>query len=173
MRSALKFVAGAFVGGLLYFYATPFYSALLCRAVTPMLRIDPRLRSVIAEREDGKIRVRGLEDIAFPNVVLPADELTYNVILFAGLIAMRRGNARRTALACIAFAATHIVALTVVGEAAYATKLGAWSDRHYGGNEQDFWTAAEYVYRLAGLFAIAFGIWWLSLDGEGKERLTR
>ena len=170
MRSALKFLAGAVAAGFLYFWATPVYDAFLARATTPLLRIDPRLRNVIAEREERKIRVRGFEDLELPNVVIPADELTYNVIIFGGLVAMRRGRLKRTAVVCLALVATHILAVAVTCEAAYATALGAWSDKHYSGNEQDFWTAIDYVYRLAGLFAVAFALWWLSLDPAEPTR---
>ena len=162
MRSALKFVAGSFVGALLWFYATPFYDSLLATAVTPMVHIDRRLRATIVERDERKVRVRSTSDLAFPQIQLPADELTYNVILFAGLFAMRRGKTTRMLIAIAALAATHVAGLLFSIEATYATRMQPWSDAHYGGGEQDFWTAAEYAYRLAGMAAIAFALWWLA-----------
>ena len=166
MRSAAKFILGSVLGGLLWFYATPAYEEFLCRAVTPLLHADYRLPGTIAERDDRKVLVRSVTNLSFPNIQIPADELTYNVILFAGLLAMRRGSMPRTALAVLGFVATHVIALLLSIEATYSGRMGAWSNRHYGGHEQDFWTAAEYLYRLAGMFAIAFAAWWLSVGND-------
>jgi hypothetical protein len=163
MRSALKFIAGAIVAGLLWFYGTPSYNSALAAVVTPILHLDSRLRGTVLEREQRHVHVRRLDSTEFPNATIPADELTYNVILLGGLIAFRRGNAKRTAIALAVFVVTHALALLAGVESTYATKIANWSDQHYGGGEQDFWTAAEYLYRLAGMFAIAFAVWALSL----------
>ena len=163
MRSVLRFIAGAVVGGFLWFYATPAYDAFLGRAAAVLLRLDHRLSGTVAERDGENLRVRNPENLAFPTVTIPADQLTYNLILFIGLMAARPGTLRRSALAVLILVATHILAVTASIESTYATKLGAWSDAHYGGGQQDFWTATEYLYRLAGMFAIAFTVWWVSI----------
>ncbi len=164
MRSLLSFVAGAVAAGFLWFYATPAYDAFLSHVGTVLLDVDPRLRACAIERDERVVRVRSTENLAFPTAMVPASELTYNVMLFAGLVAYRRGSWRRTLVAALVLVASHVVALVVSVEAVYATRQGPWSDAHYGGGEQDFWTAAEYLYRLAGMFGIAFAAWWLSVN---------
>lgn len=166
MRSALKFLAGAVVAGLLWFWATPLYNGTICRAVTPLLHLDRRLGGTVAEPNGGSVRVRRPEDLGFQNVEIPASELTYNFILLGGLLALRRGRPKATAIALACFVATHVLAFVISIELMYATRIPHWSDLHYSGREQDFWTAAEYGYRLAGMFGIAFGAWWLSLPED-------
>lgn len=164
MRSALRFVAGAIAAGVLWTHSIPAYHSILCAAATPLLQLDGRLSGAVAERVSRGIQVRKPQDLDFSTMRIPADELTYNLILFFGLLAVRRGGWRRTLPALLAVVATHVVAVVLSIEAAYATKVAGWSESHYGGREQDFWTAAEYAYRLAGMFAIAFAAWWLSLE---------
>ena len=166
MRSALKFIAGAIVAGVLWQWGTPLYDAAICRVVTPLLHVDSRLSGTVAERNGANVRVRRTDDLAFQNVEIPASELTYNVILLGGLLAIRRGRPKAVAIALACFVLTHVLAFVVSIELMYATRIPKWSDLHYSAHEQDFWTAAEYGYRLAGMFGIAFGAWWLSLPDD-------
>ena len=57
---------------------------------------------------------------------------------------------------------THVFGLTASIQATYATQISGWSERHYAAWEQDLWTAIDYSYRLAGMFAIAFALWWFT-----------
>jgi hypothetical protein len=171
MRPALSFVAGCVLAGFVWWFATPAYHRVLAGAITPLLQIDSRLRGVRAETDGRQIQVRKADDLGFPHTTIPAEDYTYNLILFGGLIAMRRGSARRVAIATAILAITHVLGIAASIEATFAARVAGWSDLHYGGGEQDFWIAAEYSYRLAGLFGIAFGLWYLTLPpGEFSPR---
>ena len=167
-RSALRFVAGAAAGSLVWLLLTPAYNSVLAFAAQPLLRIDPRLRGVEVRGLEDRVQARGGEErLGLPRVVIPAGQLTYNLVLFAGLFATERGlfrgrAFRRFLAALLALMATHVLAFVVSIEATFATRLGTWSDTNYSALLQDFWNSAEYAYRLAGMFAIAFGLWWVT-----------
>ena len=180
-RSALRFLLGAAIASLAWALLSPWYNAAIGFAAQPLLRIDPRLRNAEVRHFDDRIQARGDEkQLDLPRVVIPANQLTYNFVLFAGLFATERGlfrkrGFRRFAIALLILIATHVLAVAISIECTYATRLGAWSDRNYGPLEQDIWNSADYAYRLAGMFAIAFGLWWLSdpsASRKSRERST-
>ena len=179
LRSALRFVLAAVITTLVWIAISPLYNSLLAMSSQPLLRIDPRLRGVEAGGADNRIFARGgTSRPDLPRVLIPAGELTYNVILFAGLFAstagaLRGGGWRRLGIAIAILIVTHLLAVVITIESTYATKLGAWSDRHYSGALQDFWGAAEYAYRLAGMFGIAFALWWVSVPAEVQRDRAR
>jgi hypothetical protein len=153
----LRFAAGFMAGMLLWWYGTPMYNEFLSRAAEPLVHIDSRLRPahLFGGRE---VVVTGV-----PTGRIPADQLTYNVVLFLALFATIRKPSIKAFLICIAILAlTHVLALVATIESTYATRIKEWSDAHYTPGEQDFWTAAEYIYRLAGMFGISFALWWAS-----------
>ncbi|HUP50462.1 MAG TPA: hypothetical protein VNA04_16935 [Thermoanaerobaculia bacterium] len=168
LRSALRFAAGAAAGILLWLYVTPTYHVVLVAAAEPLMRADPRLRHAEVLPSHRRITARGgTERPELPAVLIPADQLTYNVILFLGLFAtnpapFRDRGVRRLAIALAILFATHALAVVAAIEATYATGTGPWGDRNYAPMEQDFWVALEYGYRLAGMFGIAFGCWWMT-----------
>ena len=160
----LRFAAAFVASMMLWWYATPSYNAFLSAAAEPLVRIDSRLRTADLTPVGRNVVVTGL-----PTARIPADQLTYNVVLFASLFATIPGLFRKRALKmlliCIAIlVVTHIVALAVSIESTCATQLADWSESRYPDAEQDFWTAAEYVYRLAGMFGISFALWWVSVE---------
>ncbi len=168
LRSALKFIAGAAVGVFLWSWCGPLYNELLARAAEPIMRLDARLRNGEIAGAGPMINARGSEaQPDLPRIIIPADQLTYNVILLLGLFATNpsafrnRGILRLAAVLAVLFL-THVLAVVVTVESTYATKLGPWSEAHYGALEQDFWAAAEYAYRLAGMFGVAFACWWVT-----------
>ena len=166
--SALKFIAGGTIATVLWVLLTPAYNSVVAIAAQPLLRIDPRLRNVEVRGADTRIQGRGNDEHPeMPRVLIPAGELTYNFVLFAGLFAtnpnlLRDRNFRRLLIAMLILFATHVLAVTVALESTYSTRVAGWSDVHYSPVLQDFWSAAEYAYRLAGMFAIAFGCWWIA-----------
>lgn len=181
LRSALKFVVAAAVTTFLWIVATPAYNSVLAGGAQPLLWMDSRVRGADVEGMAERIHARGgARRPELPRVIIQADQLTYNVILFAGLYATNRNLFRNRAwrrllIALAVLFATHILAVAVSLESTYATKLGEWSETNYGDNWQDFWTAAEYAYRLAGMFGIAFACWWLTVPAEvrrDRERST-
>jgi hypothetical protein len=158
----LRFAAAFIVSMTLWWYATPNYNAFLSRAAEPLVRIDARLRTADLTAVGRNVIVTGL-----PTARIPADQLTYNVVLFVALFATIPGLFRKRAMKmffiCIGIlVVTHIIALAVSIESTCATQLRDWSESRYPDGEQDFWTAAEYVYRLAGMFGISFALWWVA-----------
>lgn len=166
----VRFAAAFIAGMMLWWYATPHYNAFLARATEPLVRIDKRLRSADLTAVGRSIVVTGL-----PTARIPADQLTYNVVLFVALFAtipalFRKRAMKMFAICIVILVITHIIALAVSVESTCATQLRDWSESRYADGEQDFWTAAEYVYRLAGMFAISFALWWVvSLTPEQRE----
>ena len=165
---ALRFILAATIAAVLWSFAAPAYNAALAFCAEPLLRIDPRLRSVDVHAVESRILARGdVHKPDLPLVIIPANELTYNLVLFAGLFCserkpLRDGGWRRLALALGVLVLTHVLAIAVSIEATYATRLGEWSEKNYSSAQQDFWSATEYAYRLAGMFGIAFACWWVS-----------
>jgi hypothetical protein len=179
LRSTLRFAAGAIVGTLLWSWCGDAYHAVLARFAEPVVNIDSRLRHAEVRGAGSKVNARGdEEEPSLPRVIIPADQLTYNVILFLALFAMNRGLFRKQSLQRFAIAmavlfAVHVLALAVSIEATYASRVTGWSNDRYGPLEQDFWTAAEYAYRLAGMAAVAFGCWWMTVTGASEVRKGR
>lgn len=132
------------------------------------MRIDARLRNGETLAAGSKVIARGGEaEPDLPRIIIPADQLTYNIILLLGLFAtnprpFRDRGILRLGVALLILFVTHVLAVVVTVEATYATKLGPWSESHYGDLAQDFWAAVEYAYRLAGMFGVAFGCWWVT-----------
>ena len=166
LRSALKFVIGAALGLIVWWYGTPAYNGVLA-ATANVIRADPRFRDarVIAVGRNVEVIRRGA-----PSRAIPADQLTYNIVLLAGLFAtnarfFRDRNIRRLLLSIAIVMAAHWLALLVTIESEYAQRAGDWSEVHYTQPERYVWALAEYFYRLVGMFGIAFACWWLSSDG--------
>ena len=160
---ALRFVAGAIAGLLFWWYATLFYDGALAFAAERLLQFDQRLCNAHLVAEERKVDVTPHLCVG-PTAAIPADQLTYNLILFAALFAMRFRSFGAFFACLLVLVISHVLSLAVSVEATYAGHLGAWSDRHYGGLEQDVWTAVEFWWRLVGMHALVFGLWWLTLS---------
>jgi hypothetical protein len=163
LRKAARFAAGGVLGFGLWWYVTPVYAELIALAARPFFLLMPTLRSCELAVAGRHLIARGG---ALPLANIPFDLLTYNVILFAALFATvsRIWRDRNVLLlvggvALLAF--THAIGVVLNTIASYATQFREWSDRHFTGFEQDFWMAADYSYRLCGMFAIAFAIWYV------------
>lgn len=156
MRRLLRFVAGAAVAIAIWWYATPSYDALLCSVLAAF--------GVSAEAAGRLVNVT--RDGA-PSIRVPADQLTYNIILFAGLLtALPPRRLWRAIVALIALLAMHAVALYTTIQATYALRAGAYSDAHYSSLAQDFWNSADFIYRIGGMFAIAFVCWYAATPSD-------
>ena len=164
LAKALRFVLGFVAGTALWWYATPHYNDALARAAEPLVRLDSRLRHAMLDGTGRIITITGVTEAR-----VPAEQLTYNVILFAALFATIRGGVRSRlftafTLSLAVLFATHVLAVVATILATYARHMTA----RYSELERDFWIAAEYVYRLAGMFGIAFACWWASLSESGR-----
>ena len=160
----LRFVAAFVIGTALWWYVTPSYNSLLAEAAEKVLQADSRLRGVDLTASGRNVMVTRI-----PTAIVPADQLTYNVVLFLALFVTipRFYHTRgvKIFIVCIAILiVTHVLALATSVESTVATQLKDWSEMRYTDLEKDVWTAAEYMYRLAGMFGIAFALWWVAAE---------
>jgi hypothetical protein len=96
---------------------------------------------------------------------LPAPDLHFNFVLLCALFAMspRPLSPKRFGrfwVAAAALWAVHVVALVFQIESLYATRLGPWSQAHYGVVARNFWAGGFHFYQIAGRFAAPFALWW-------------
>jgi len=141
---ALRFIAGAAAGLAIWWYATPAYNDLLCRLLHLFgFFLAPAGRDITAMRA------------GFTNAHIPADQLTYNVVIFAGLVAAAPPRILRAIAATIVVLALHAVFLAVTIEAAFT--------------KNEIWIAIDYIYRIGGMFAIAFVCWYAATPARGPR----
>jgi len=164
---ALRFIAGAVAGFLFWWFATPIYNQAIAFAAAPILQIDKRLCGPRLQGEGRNIFVSPRLCVA-PTANVPADELTYNIILLAALFAMR-GRLLPFVASCFVVMLTHVLSLATTIESAYATRTASWGDQHFSPIEQDLWVGTEYFWRLAGMFAIVFACWWIA-QSSGRAK---
>lgn len=160
---ALRFVAGAAAGFLFWWYATPVYNDFIASAAVQILQIDKRLCGPRADVAGRSVFVQPRLCVA-PHATIPADQLTYNIILLAALFAMGGRRLIAFVISCVVVVVTHILSLAVSIESTYARIA------NYSLAEQRFWVGAEFFWRLAGMFAIVFACWWL---GQSNRRTAK
>jgi hypothetical protein len=158
---ALRCLAGAAAGFLLWWYATPVYNDALGAAAAQILQIDRRLCGPRADSVDRNVFVQPRLCVA-PNATIPADQLTYNIILLAALFAMGGRRVLAFIVSCLVVILSHVLSLAVSIESTYANANGAWSEQHYRAFERQFWLSTEFFWRLVGMFAIVFACWWIA-----------
>ncbi len=170
VRGAIGFAVGL---GLWLALAPPYERALAGAAET-ILRIGERPAVTRLEAKSGEIIVeRGDFPPAAPRPGLPAADLHFNFVILAALFALvppfRPG---RAAIGAAILFAVHVFALCCQVESLYATRLGPWSEAHYGTFSRNFWASAFHVYQIAVRFAAPFAIWW-PLGGWESEQQGR
>jgi hypothetical protein len=165
-RAALRLTAG-FGAGLAFWlaFSAP-YEKTVAGAAEFLLRLfeRPAVTSLVARA--GEIFVdRSDFPPASPRPGLPAADLHFNFVLLAALFALaphplelRRFG--RFWIAAGGLWAIHVLALVFQVEALYATRLGAWSDAHYGALARNIWAGGFHFYQIAGRFAAPFALWW-------------
>jgi hypothetical protein len=166
------FVLGMIAGVCLWVGAGEAYNKFLAAASEPLLKIDGRFREAELVADGRAIRVAPKDTTAVPPATMPADELTYNVIILIALFAAnpqpwRARNVRNLAIALVPIALSHIVTLIISIESTYANRLGAWSEAHYGAAAMNLWLMAELFMRVVGMFGVAFACWWVSRPTAG------
>jgi hypothetical protein len=169
-RAAARMAVG-FAAGLAFWlaFSAP-YEKAVAGAAGLLIRLfeSPAVTSLSAP--GGEFRVDRTDfPPASPRPGLPADDLHFNFVLLASLFALaphplepRRFG--RFWMAAAGLWAIHVVALVFQVEALYATRLGAWSQAHYGAVARNFWAGGFHFYQIAGRFAAPFALWW----GFGK-----
>jgi len=164
LRTAAKFAAGTIAGAILWWFATPYYNYLVTALGVPLLHLDPRLRDLVGSVQGRWIFLESASR-AVGTALVPADQLTYNVILLLALVAAfeprwwRRRKLAVAAPALLIAGATHVLTFAICAESIYATT--AAGAPLYGPLEASIWTYAVTFLRLVGMLAIAFGCWLL------------
>jgi hypothetical protein len=159
---ALRFIAGAAAGFLFWWYATLPYDGALSFVAERILSIDQRLCNAHLVADERKVDVSPHLCVA-PTATIPADQLTYNIILFAALFAMRFRSFGSFFASLFVLVVSHVLSLALSVESTYSAQQGDWSHQHYSAIAQQLWVGAEFWWRLAGMFALVFALWWLTL----------
>jgi hypothetical protein len=160
---ALRFLAGLALGVWIWWAAAPAYNYLLAPATQLLLHADRRLADAVLLPQERKIFVTSATPL--PVATMPADQLTYNIILLLALFAMndrpwRLANVRGLAIALVILFVSHCIGLIISIESTYAMRQGAWSEQHYGDSAANFWQTTELVFRIVGMFGVVFASWW-------------
>ncbi len=161
-KAAAGFLAGA---ALWFLFAGPYHAAvaapaqLLIRSFESPgeTRLKASDREVIVDREDFPP--------SSPRPGIPASDLDFNIALLGALFASTRKplsdrGLGRLLLACALLYLSHVLALVFAVESLYALDLGEWSRAHYGSFGRNFWATGAHFYRIAGMFALPFALWW-------------
>lgn len=160
---ALRFLAGLAIGVWIWWAAMPAYNHVLGPATQLLLHADRRLADAVLVPQERKIFVTSATPL--PTATMPADQLTYNIILLLALFAMndspwRLANVRGLAIALVILFVSHCIGLVISIESTYAMRQGAWSEQHYGDAAANFWLTSELVFRIVGMFGVVFASWW-------------
>jgi len=160
---ALRFLAGLAIGVWIWWAATPAYNRLLAPATQLLLHADRRLAAAELLPQERNVFVTSSTPL--PTATMPADQITYNIILLLALFASndrpwRLANVRGLAIALMILFVSHCVGLLISIESTYAVRQGAWSEQHYGDAAANFWLTIELVFRIVGMFGVVFASWW-------------
>lgn len=178
LARALKFSAGLAAGIALLYLLAPSWISAMARMAEPLVRIDPRLRHSIVWVEGSDVFVRSTTGTP-PPITFPATQLIFNIPLLIALFASNRRPLQRAYLRAFAIATaivllTHPLSLVVGVESTYAARMGEWSERNYGTIATNVWLYLEMFWRLIGMFALPFGLWWLACaQVETQDTITR
>jgi len=159
----VSFIAGVALGFCVWWTATPAYNRLLAPATQLLLHADPRLAPAVLVPQERRMFVTSATPL--PTATIPADQLTYNIILLLALFASnvrpwRWMNLRGLAIALVILFVSHCIGLVISIESTYAMQMGTWSDQHYSDAAAHFWLTSELVFRIVGMFGVVFAAWW-------------
>lgn len=121
-----------------------------------------------------------------PRPIIRASDMTFNIVLLFALFAIgttfRDRNVGRFVIALGLLLLMHVLFLFVRVKAIYALQLGAWSLANHGVISRNVWGFLDHFYRVVGMYALAFGLWWwlgdrvdadASASPGGKRRATK
>jgi hypothetical protein len=166
-QTVAKAVIGFLLGLLIWGELTPSYNIAIASGAQGLMRtferpavtrLHPNGSEIIVERDDFPPRSK--------RPGLPADDLTFNIVLLCALFAANpttfsTSNVVRFGLALLILFLVHIVAFIAKVESLYALELGPWSAAHYGPIARNFWSGSSHFYRIVGVYAAAFLTWWM------------
>jgi hypothetical protein len=168
-------ILGGFLAGLAFWLALSRpYERILAAGAEFLIRAFESPAATRLEARPGEFVVRRSDwPPASPSPGLPADDLHFNFVLLAALFAAgggawRSGRVAAFGVACAVLFLVHLTALVFEVHAVYATRLGEWSQTHYGPFARNFWAAGYHFYVIAGRFAAPFVIWWPLRGGESE-----
>jgi hypothetical protein len=167
-RAVLRGLAGFAVGLAIWAgFSTP-YERLLARAAETVLRAGESPSVTRLDARNGEIVVERTDfPPAAPRPGLPAADIHFDFVVLAALFAASRPFRAGRALAGFGILfAVHVAALVCQVESVYATRLGAWSEAHYGVFARNLWASAFHVWQIAVRFAAPFAIWWGAVNWQ-------
>ncbi|MDX1583082.1 MAG: hypothetical protein R3338_05705 [Thermoanaerobaculia bacterium] len=171
-KQVLKALGGFAAGVALWAGFSPFYRQALVPPAELILHLtEPTNVTELLENEGGGIIVNRSDfPPESPRPGVATRDLTFNVVLLCALFALSRktfsnSNVAGFGLAMIVLWLTHILAVVVRVKKIYAFQLGEWSMVHYGDLSRNVWGSLDHFYRVIGMFAVAFVLWWF-LRGE-------
>jgi len=176
-RLALRAVAGFLIGLAIWTFLSPLYDRLVSSVAERTMRaFEKPAVTRLVPAEDNYVTVdRGDFDPRSKRPAISVRDLTFNFILMALLFATAARpfsdrNIGAFLVACVILGITHVVAVITEVMSIYVAKLGPWSLAHYSDLERNVWGVSNHAYRLVLMYAIAFGIWWLTtLAPEAKK----
>lgn len=172
---AVRLAAGLAIGVAIWWTCGDAWNRALAFLAEPLMKLDHRIAQTSLVAVGHTIVVQPLVT-AVPMATIPADQLTFNVILLVALFASNRApfsdrNMKAFAIALVVVLLLQPIGLFISIESTYALRQGAWSDQNYGQNAQQFWVNLEVFYRLIGMFGVVFAAWWLA-QGEAATATT-
>lgn len=177
VRPLARGAAGFLLGAAVWAGAAEPYQRTVAAAANAAIRLfeSPAVTRLRAEKREVIVDREDFPDTsARPGI--PADDLDFNVAILAALFAASprplsdRGIARFAAAAALLWV-THVVALVFAVESLYVLSLGPWSAARYGAVARNFWATGSHFYRIAGIFAVPFVLWWaLAPDAAAAAR---
>lgn len=180
-KQVLKALGGFLLGLALWLgFSTAYRQAVIAPAQV-ILNIfeSPDITELLPAEDNGVIVNRTDFPPESPRPVVPLIDLTFNVILLFALFliskpAFSNSNVAGLAISLLILWGTHVAALIIRVQKIYALQLGAWSEVHYGVFSRNLWGSLDHFYRIVGIYAVAFALWWL-LRGENwkKGKTTR
>ena len=161
-RPALRGAIGFVLGVALWSALSAPYERLLAGTAEAVLRAGERPAVTRLDAKNGEIVVERSDfPPAAPRPGLPASDIHFDFVILVALFAATRPfRFERALLAAAILFVLHVAAVVCQVESLYATRLGAWSEAHYGVFARNFWAGAFHVWQIAGRFAAPFAIWW-------------
>ncbi len=161
----VRLAVGLLIGIALWWACGDAWNRALAVIAQPLMKLDSRIAAGELVAVGHTIVVQPTRD-TMPMATIPADQLTFNVILLVALFASNRApfsdrNMKAFAIAFVIVLLLHPIGLFLSIESTYANQQGTWSDQHYGDTAARIWINAEIFYRLIGMFGVVFGAWWI------------
>ncbi len=164
--SLLRLVLGFAAGLALWLVFSAPYERFLAWSAQSAIGTFESPATTRLTASDGEIRVdRADFPPASPRPGLSAADIHFNFVLLCALFALGRHPLSprpfgRFWIAAALLALVHVGALVFQVESLYATRLGPWSEAHYGAFARNFWAGGFHFYLIAGRFAAPFALWW-------------